>query len=313
MKKFISCDWGTSAFRVRLIDNDHLEVVAEIKTNDGIAETYQRWINTGRPAEERLMFYMSYLQEQLLELKKESGWLLPDVPVIISGMASSTIGMIELPYKQMPFNADGSDLSVQTFSDGKLIIVSGACTDKDVLRGEETMLVGCNVDKSIGRQLMVFPGTHSKHIYVEDGKAVDFKTYMTGEFFDLLSNKSILANSVARPADGKDDAESFDEGVRSGSEGNLLNEAFSIRAKQVLKKKTPENNYSFLSGLLIGHELREVNKADVASIQLVCGSKLKRQYMRAMQLLVSPDKFDFRDADQALIRGHHIVCEHFAV
>ncbi len=63
------------------------------------------------------------------------------------------------------------------------------------MRGEETQLIGC---LKSGKQdgFFIFPGTHSKHVEVEDGMVKDFKTYMTGEFFELLSQKSILLNSV---------------------------------------------------------------------------------------------------------------------
>lgn len=311
MRKFISCDWGTSAFRIRLIDSDHLQVISEVTTNDGIAATFNRWIATGKPAEERLMFFMGYLQEQLTRLKEESGMLLPDIPVIISGMASSTIGMIELPYKNLPFNTNGTDLLVQSFSDGKLIVVSGASTENDVLRGEETMLIGCLPETSSSSRLMIFPGTHSKHIYVRDGKVIDFETYMTGEFFDLLSNRSILANSIRKPADNHDDFGAFDEGVKRGAAGNLLHEVFSVRTNQVLKKLSPESNYSFLSGMLIGNELKGINSAEVEGIVLVCSSKLKKQYHRALHFLFAPEQIEFRDADQALIRGHQLICDHF--
>jgi 2-dehydro-3-deoxygalactonokinase len=311
MKKFISCDWGTSAFRIRLIDSDHLEVIAEVTTGDGISNTYHRWVETHRPSEERLMFYMNYLQDQLHELKKQTGLLLHDIPVIISGMASSTIGMIELPYKKLPFHVDGHDLHVRLFSDGKLIIVSGACTENDVLRGEETMLIGCLPEKSNTTQLMIFPGTHSKHIEVKAGKAVRFQTYMTGEFFDLLSNRSILSNSVQKPSEAED-YQAFDEGVRYASKGNLLHEVFAVRTNQVLNKMSRESNYSFLSGLLIGAELKDIRKSGASRIVLISGSNLKRQYLRALHSLVPDDHLEFRDADQALIRGHQLICQHFA-
>lgn len=312
MKKFISCDWGTSAFRIRLIDSDHLEVISEVTTNDGIAGTYSRWLSTHRPAEERLMFYMSYLQEQLQQLKKASGMLLQDIPVIISGMASSTIGMIELPYKKLPFHTNGSDLSVRQFSDGKLIIVSGACTDSDVMRGEETMLAGCGVDDSADQQLLIFPGTHSKHIDVRNGMATDFSTYMTGEFFDVLANKSIIANSVRKPAEGQEDFEVFDEGVKQALDGNVLHEVFSVRARQVLYNADPEKNYLFLSGLLIGTELKSLRDKNPEKILLVSGTKLKRHYLRALHIVAQGERIGFRDADHALVRGHHLVCQHFA-
>src|SRR5450432_1404958 len=120
-------------------------------------------------------------------------------------MASSTLGMVELPYKELPFLADGSDLRVETiYANGlfhhDVLLISGARTGDDVMRGEETQLVGCALGAGYatqaGEQVFIFPGTHSKHVVVREGRVIAFKTYMTGEFFELLSKKSILAGDV---------------------------------------------------------------------------------------------------------------------
>src|SRR5262245_12577368 len=101
-------------------------------------------------------------------------------------MASSSIGMIEVPYKETQFKADGSDLKVKKIDRSKdfehdTFIISGARTNNDVMRGEETQLAGCK-DTGDKKSLYIFPGTHSKHILVKKGIAVSFKTFMTGEF-----------------------------------------------------------------------------------------------------------------------------------
>lgn len=43
MKKFFSCDWGTTAFRLRLIEVGGLKLIAEESNQQGIGETYKRW------------------------------------------------------------------------------------------------------------------------------------------------------------------------------------------------------------------------------------------------------------------------------
>ena len=40
MKNFISCDWGTSSFRLRLIETDTRQVLAESRSAQGIATAY---------------------------------------------------------------------------------------------------------------------------------------------------------------------------------------------------------------------------------------------------------------------------------
>ncbi len=71
------------------------------------------------------------------------------------------------------------------------ILVSGFQTDTDIMRGEETKLLGFDIPDDEER-IFIFPGTHSKHVFVKNKTGIDFKTYMTGELFNLMSEKSIL-------------------------------------------------------------------------------------------------------------------------
>jgi len=178
----------------------------------------------------------------------------------------------------------------------------------DVLRGEETMLLGCDVmnDDSI----FIFPGTHSKHVIVQDCIAKDFKTYITGELFDLLSNKSILSKSVTSNSDEKYQ-HVFKAGVKEAAENNLLNAAFHIRTNELFKKYTAAENYHFLSGLLIGYELKEINVL-LKTIVMVCSEQLSGKYLVALEVLLPGKRLIHINADEALIKAHcKIAAAHY--
>src|SRR5215469_4233274 len=262
MQTFISCDWGTSALRVRLVDANTLNVIAQTESLQGISATFESWKNDSRNENGRLIFYQSALNKEIERLEQKMNHSLNDVPLIISGMASSSIGMIELRYRKIPFDVDADDLNIKVIeaSDGfrhQIILISGIRTEDDVMRGEETLLVGC-IDENIREeQLFIFPGTHSKQVVVKDGIVVDFKTYMTGEFFELLSKKSILSNDVAEGNFSESGLESFKKGVKDSLHSNLLHSSFLVRTNHLFDKLSKQENYFYLSGLLIGAELKE--------------------------------------------------------
>src|SRR5690606_21246449 len=118
---------------------------------------------------------------------------------VLSGMASSSIGFKELPYKKLPVDLSGSDLNMMQLtpkdSRNPVTIVSGVQTENDVMRGEETKLIGWAYDlpHSNAEIKVLLPGTHPKHIVVQGKQCIHFETFMTGEFFHLLSQKSVLA------------------------------------------------------------------------------------------------------------------------
>ena len=303
MTNFLSCDWGTSSFRLRAVDIDSLEVLSEISNSEGCAATNEKWMEKVEDEAGRLKFYREILNGHIHDLREQSKVDTSNLPLVISGMASSTIGMINLPYKQIPFLADGSDLEVKQIGPvGKTFIISGVRTVDDVMRGEETKLIGC-LDEDNGEQILVLPGTHPKHVYVRRKQITGFETYMTGEFFQLLSSESLLALSVQKHSGFEEDA--FASGVRAGSSENLLHGSFLVRTNALFQKYSPEENSDYLSGLLIGCELKDLINP-TCPITLLGTGKLATLYQKgfaALSIAISQQA----DADRALIKGQQKV------
>jgi 2-dehydro-3-deoxygalactonokinase len=272
MKQFLSCDWGTSSFRLKLVETRSLRTIAELHHNIGIATTYTNWQSVARD-EDRFIFFASVISSGIGQVEAKIQVSLTGVPVILSGMASSTLGMIQLPYKQMPFKTDGSDLKVEcvkasTAFPHDVFVISGVCSDVDVMRGEETQLVGSVEGDSTADTVYIFPGTHSKHISVKDGVAHHFRTYMTGEIFALLAKNSTLTQSLGETADGIN-IEGFIAGVRESVNSNLLHQLFHVRSRFLLDNRGPEENRGYLSGLLIGNEVHELSRRKPEKIVIV--------------------------------------------
>lgn len=305
MKQFLSCDWGTSSFRLRLVDMGTQEVMGEETSALGTAGAYASWQRAGT---ERLSYYNGIINDHIQQMERDLGRSLTGVPVVISGMASSTIGMMEVPYKQVPFLTDGSDLEIRVMGPGeifsrKTIIISGARTEVDVMRGEETKLVGCHAGASQQDRLYILPGTHPKHVTVQENVVTGFSTYMTGEYFDLLSNKSILAVSVEAGGNLGDEnnERSFRHGVKDSSRYNLLHGSFLVRTNELFKKYTKQENYFYLSGLVIGSELKDL-AVRPSALHLLGDAVMSSIYSLALETLEIPVAA-MENADEALIRG----------
>lgn len=309
MSKLISCDWGTSALRLRVVDTDPLSVQAEAASDQGIATTFNLWKQSNKEENERLPFYQAILSIETIKMEAEIGGSLQDVPLIISGMASSSIGMIELPYKEVPVNTRGHDLGIKIIEATKdfrhtTLLISGIKTGDDVMRGEETQLLGCLQNDDKEEKLYVLPGTHSKHVMINDGRVTGFKTYMTGEFFELLSKKSILSNVVekGKNSPGEHNVENFEKGITDGLDSNLLHSSFLVRTNHLFGKISKEENYYYLSGLLIGNELKELININIPLV-VVGNESLIKWYATALQKL-GIDGVKYFDAGEAVINGH---------
>lgn len=304
MSTFISCDWGTSNLRLRLVDANSMKVFQEVETTDGIASIYRLWQMEGG-ALTRVGFYLSFLEKHISNWLVENGPAVERMPLIISGMASSTIGLKELEYAGLPMPANGSSLFIQQLElnesfPNPVFIVSGVCMNDDIMRGEETLLAGCEtIDR--GTELFLFPGTHCKHVIVQNGEARSFKTYMSGEFFDILSRHSVLAASI-QPGDFIQ--RPFSEGVKEGAASNLLSAAFKVRVNQVFRKSTAAENFHYLSGLIIGNELRDITREEVSRVTVVASDSLRARYALALRLLNTTQEVVELNSNAAIVKGH---------
>ncbi len=290
---FISCDWGTSTFRLRLVGAADK---AEFRSDDGTAKL-------ATVGGDRAETFRTTLVTGLEQLRAP-----PHLPVVISGMASSTIGWKELPYARTPFRVDGRDV-ISAPLDERTWLLSGLRTETDVMRGEETQVLG--LFEKLGFELpsrcvVVLPGTHSKHVDVDCGAVKNFRTFMTGEVFDVLARQSVLRHSTDPTADL--DVNAFMEGVSAVQTTPLLAALFQVRTRQVLQKQDAPANTSFLSGLLIGSELTSLARESIP-IWVAAGDRLRTVYELSAKAIGLESQLRTIDSEDLCPRGQAVVLQ----
>ena len=248
--------------------------------------------------------------------------------VILSGMVGSALGWQVVPYVDASVSLAGlaghmaalvQDAASASALSGPqqavpVSIVPGYCVrnpagQPDVMRGEETQLLGAScLGHSDG--WFVLPGTHSKWVQLRAGQVLQLRTYMTGELFELLGRHGTLA-AAAGTAAPEWDASAFAQGVQAAQgDGALSHQLFACRARVVSGDMPASSSRSYLSGLLIGTELRDVlhsspgaGAADTAAFKLIGSAALATHYQAAAALLGL--KFEVLDARAAFIAATH--------
>ncbi|WP_162339741.1 2-dehydro-3-deoxygalactonokinase [Cyclobacterium salsum] len=311
MIRFLSCDWGTSSFRLRLVRVEDRQILGEYISGLGVKQAFQNFQESG-PNTDREQFYMDLLSEGVKALERKLNLDLTETMILCSGMASSTVGIRELPYATLPFPLKGSTMEMHFYRSGDKIdhpifLLSGVKSTRDVMRGEETQLIGIirQLPSFAGEGVFILPGTHSKHIYVSAGEISDFKTYMTGEVFQILSRHSLLSDSISRGALADTELGlAFTRGVEEGAKGNLLGSLFQVRTNELFGKLTKTENFHYLSGLLIGNELSNLSTNRDFPIYLCAEGNLHTTYSRAMEILPLKAKIlSQQDVRQAVVFG----------
>ena len=221
------------------------------------------------------------------------GWQDERAPRVASGMIGSRQGWIEAPYIACPAPLTALVDGLVRTRDGELFIVPGVSTRDaygipDVMRGEETQIVG-GVDHREDRVLVVLPGTHSKWARVESGRIVDFMTFMTGEVWHVMRTHSILAR-LAVDTGTADAGPGFARGVARGlGPGNLAHDAFGARTLALMGELAGEEVADWLSGLMIGREVRNARTwahrhgYDGGRVRLIGSDALCDRYAAALQ------------------------------
>jgi 2-dehydro-3-deoxygalactonokinase len=189
----------------------------------------------------------------------------PPIDVLICGMAGARQGWMEAPYLEAPadLGALASGAVSPAISGARLSarILPGICQRRlgaeDVMRGEETQLLGLATLCPGFAGVACMPGTHSKWVQLAGRSVERFATAMTGELFDVLRTHSVLRHSFGGELQGPNGEEGFDAGLAAGIEApqKLPVTLFKVRAGSLLSGRTPDWCAGFLSGLLIGSEI----------------------------------------------------------
>jgi len=289
----IGIDWGTSSLRAFLIGAGG-EVLDQVSKPKGIMH-----VKNGD--------FESSLRELI------GPWMSADgLPIIASGMITSRNGWVETPYVSVPSGVQelAGALVTHKTSDGVTVtFVTGMTTDHDgapdVMRGEETQVIGASA-LGMSDGTFVMPGTHSKWITVRENVIEDYATFMTGEVFSALRKHTILGTLME---EGPFQEGAFRKGCAAGlADGSkLLHDLFGVRTLPLFGKIAGNMVEDYLSGLLIGAEVKGANANSVTgTITIVGRDDLADRYEIALNEAGLTAK---RAPDDIVARGHFLIAQ----
>jgi 2-dehydro-3-deoxygalactonokinase len=149
----------------------------------------------------------------------------------------------------------------------------------EVMRGEETEIFGCQGELA-GNSQLCLPGTHTKWVRMESGKIAAFSTSMTGDLYKAIREGTILRTCTQQE---HTDPDGFKQGLaRSCEPGSLAHHLFGVRTLVLTGKMQESAASSYLSGLLIGHEVKAMASKD-EQVHLIGDAALCLLYQTALR------------------------------
>jgi 2-dehydro-3-deoxygalactonokinase len=268
--EWIAVDWGTTHLRAWAMGRAN-EVLDFANSDDGMSRLTP---DAFEPALIRLV----------------SHWLgTGKTPVIACGMVGSRQGWAEAPYRAVPCVAQSETLISAPCTDPRLDmrIIPGVkqASPADVMRGEETQIAGFLAKNPNFDGVLCLPGTHSKWVHISAKEIVSFRTFMTGELFDLLGTASVLRHSIA-PKGWDQEAFLAAMSETLSRPEQIAARLFSLRAESLLNDQNPAEARARLSGLLIGMELAAAKPYWLGqSVALIGAHNLTQTYASALSKL----------------------------
>jgi 2-dehydro-3-deoxygalactonokinase len=174
---------------------------------------------------------------------------LPHIPApagldeLRAGMVSVKLPVCELPITFIP--------GVKLVRDGRML---------DIMRGEETEVVGILQRLALDTCTLILPGSHMKCVHVENGRIVDFTTSMTGELSRAAAEHTILSRSIGDAFPRDPDVDFLRRGRELLTESGSMNAAlFRIRVTAMGDPAiTQDQLYAMLLGIVLSDDVRRM-------------------------------------------------------
>ncbi|MDB2372826.1 2-dehydro-3-deoxygalactonokinase [Amylibacter sp.] len=265
---WIAVDWGTSNIRAYIMSANS-EVLAQVNSTKGMGS-----LNSD--------------QFELALIELISDYLCDDfiTPVIACGMVGAKQGWKEAGYISVPAEPPKSTKFTQpNVNDPRIAVYilpgMSQSMPADVMRGEETQISGYLAQNPNFNGSICLPGTHTKWVQISAGEVVSFRTFMTGELFNIISRHSVLRHSVGEGWDEEAFLESVTDGIMYAN--ILTNMLFGLRASSLLEGLHPTTATAKLSGMLIGLELSGAKGYWLGNqVVIIGGNKIIDHYQAAL-------------------------------
>jgi 2-dehydro-3-deoxygalactonokinase len=231
---FVAVDWGTTNRRAYLVENG--AVVRSERDGVGI-----------------LAVPPGGFADEVAALRARFG----AAPMLLAGMVGSNRGWIDAGYVPCPAGLDTLAARLVSPVAGVRVVpgVSTTAADRgDVMRGEEVQLLGAvAAGLAPPDALLCQPGTHCKWARMAGGAIAGFATAMTGELFALLRDHALIGAAMTGAVGS---GAAFLDGVDRAAEGDLTTALFGVRPASLLGLRDDADAASYVSGLLIGSDVR---------------------------------------------------------
>ncbi|SFC79767.1 2-dehydro-3-deoxygalactonokinase [Pragia fontium] len=298
----VTIDSGTTNTRVRVCQGN--AVIAEASGAVGVRDTAITGSQCALVEGVRSVLHQA-LSKANVNVESD------EMQILASGMITSNMGLCEIPHLSAPVNRD--DLAsgavqkvLPEIIDHPIWFIPGVknnvskvdlscCELMDVMRGEETETIGAiSLFDINGPALIILPGSHSKFVKLDNhNHIVSSATTIAGELLSVVTQNTILANSLDSQFTNNIDQEYLLKGAKLCQEVGLARSCFSVRILDLFSQTTLNQRANFLLGTILYSDILTIKNSQALAFEadstiVICGKKILRQ---GLEILIKEDEF----------------------
>ncbi len=287
---YLTLDGGTTNTRISLVKNR--KIIDSVKLSVG-----------ARASMENREVLKSEIKMAIKKLLSDNSLCEKEIKrILASGMITSEFGLCSLDHISAPagireLHDSMEEVILDEISPIPFVFIRGVkihsegFEDTDMMRGEETELIGINsiginsigiISEEYGKCIYILPGSHSKIIETDaDGRICSFSTMLTGEMIASLSGHTILKDAVDLSS-SEINAEYLLKGYDYCLKEGINKALFKTRILKNIFSCTKDETYSFFIGVILCGEIEHIISSDAETV--VLGGKA--QIKKAMEIIL---------------------------
>lgn len=289
MSKYITIDGGTTNTRLSFVENGI--ILKTLKLACGARSSMN-----GESLSDQVRKAIDALTSQYSE---------PEC-ILAAGMITSEYGLCTVPHIPAPagvqeLHRNMHRVNLAEVSPIPFCFIPGVRTETDMMRGEETELMGLSPQ---GECTYVLPGSHSKIVQTDVlGRITEFCTCMTGEMAAALSCHTILKDAV-NLSGGFCEAALL-EGYQSAKELGINRALFQTRLRKTRLQQEERAVTGFFLGCILQAEADTIVQTAGHSIVIAGQKDLKHALCCLLPALTDRQitEISGEDAETASVRG----------
>lgn len=240
--------------------------------------------------------------------------------IVASGMASSELGIAEVPHLAAPTTlcdlVNGMEtVKVESITEIPFCIVPGVRKNnengeiEDMMRGEETETFGiCDLMGIEKNAVLVLPGSHNKVLALDENGAIsDFVTCMSGELMSAVSGHTILRGAVSY--DYNLDEGALCEGAAFAKDNGLGAALFRVRVLTKRQGANADKISSFFSGAVLSSDAELAKEYAREGRTVYVGGKASLRHALAILIGGSVQELPDEVSASAVSHGLSLICK----